>query len=251
MDVSSSPAASRLAGKVVLVSGAAGGIGRATAVRLASAGARLAVADVDATRLADVAAACNGRAVAMDVTDPASVRAAVQATLDAFGHLDVLVALAGIFDRTPIPDLTVDRWDRVQAVNLRGTLLCMQAVIPAMEAQGGGAIVAVASMAGQVGGIVAGAAYAASKAGVIALSKSMAKYGARLGIRVNVVNPGVIATDMLSLYPPGAVEGLIASTPLRRTGTADEVAAVIAFLASDDARYMTGAQVDVNGGTYM
>jgi 3-oxoacyl-[acyl-carrier protein] reductase len=138
------------------------------------------------------------------------------------------------------------------AINLRGTLVCSQAALAAMIADGrGGAIVNLASLAGQVGGVVAGADYAASKAGVVALTKSLAKAAARYGVRVNAVNPGVIDTAMPAQFPPAARARMIEDTPLKRMGRPDEVASAIAFLASDDASFITGTTLDINGGLYM
>jgi len=242
---------------VALVTGAAGGIGSATCRRLASEGAAVAATDLQESLVAPLVAqlrdmGARAMALSLDVRDPASAQSVVQRVVAELGSLDILVNNAGIFAQTPIRDIDPDRWDRLLAVNLRGVLVCSQAAVAAMAAGGrGGAIVNLGSLAGQVGGIVAGADYAASKAGVVAFTKSLAKQAAEFGVRVNVVNPGVIDTAMPAQFPPAERERMIASTPLRRMGRAEEVASVIAFLASDDASFVTGAGVDINGGLHM
>jgi len=242
---------------VALVTGAAGGIGSATCRRLASEGAAVAATDLQESLVAPLVAqlrdmGARAMALSLDVRDPASAQSVVQQVVAELGSLDIRVNNAGIFAQTPIRDIDPDRWDSLLAVNLRGVLVCSQVAVAAMAAGGrGGAIVNLGSLAGQVGGIVAGADYAASKAGVIAFTKSLAKQAAEFGVRVNVVNPGVIDTAMPAQFPPAERERMIASTPLRRMGRAEEVASVIAFLASDDASFVTGAGVDINGGLHM
>jgi NAD(P)-dependent dehydrogenase (short-subunit alcohol dehydrogenase family) len=251
------PLVRRLVGRVALVTGAGGGIGRATCRRLAAEGAAVAATDVQATLVEDLVeelqrGGARALGLALDVRDPASAAAVVRRVVDELGRLDILVNNAGVFAQTPIAELDPERWDAVMAVNLRGVLVCSQAALRAMAAGGrGGAIVNLGSMAGQVGGVVAGADYAASKAGVIALTKSLAKQAAGLGVRANVVNPGVIDTAMPAQFPAAARERMVADTPLKRLGRAEEVAAAIAFLASDDASFITGAGLDVNGGLHM
>lgn len=247
----------RFEGRVALVTGAAGGIGQAVCRRLASEGAAIAASDLKAelvSSLVDNLRAEEARALALglDVRDKASARAAIDATVREFGRLDVLINNAGIFAQTSLLDIEPERWDALMAINLRGVLLCSQAALETMIADGrGGAIVNLASLAGQVGGVVAGADYAASKAGVVALTKSLAKVAARYGIRVNAVNPGVIDTAMPAQFPPEARAKMIEDTPLKRMGRPEEVASAIAFLASDDASFITGTTLDINGGLYV
>ncbi len=245
-----------LAGQIVLITGAAGGIGRAAALAFAREGARLALADVNlpaAEAVAGEVRALGGEALAFaaDVSDEGAVRALVAGVAERLGPVDVLVNNAGVFRSTPIDQLTVAEWDRVLAVNLRGVLLCSQAVLPAMAARGRGKIVNIASMAGEVGGIRAGAHYAASKAGVICLTKSLAKAAGPAGVTVNCINPGVIDTDMTRAWPPAWREEFANQTPLGRLGLAEDVAGAIVFLASRAADYIHGAQLDVNGGLHM
>jgi len=248
----------RFEGRVALITGAAGGIGQAICRRLAAEGAAIAASDLDASAVGPLVSelGTNGRgralALSLDVRQPTNARAAINQVIAELGRLDVLVNNAGIFAQTPVLEIDPERWDALMAINLRGTLVCSQAVLAAMIADGrGGAIVNLASLAGQVGGVVAGADYAASKAGVVALTKSLAKAAARYGVRVNAVNPGVIDTAMPAQFPPAARARMIEDTPLKRMGRPDEVASAIAFLASDDASFITGTTLDINGGLYM
>ena len=247
----------RFAGRVALITGAAGGIGQAICRRLAHEGAAIAATDLDEAMVHSLATELRtggARAIttSLDVRDKSSARGAVDRVMAEFGRLDVLVNNAGIFAQTPILEIDPERWDALLAINLRGVLVCSQAALDAMIANArGGAIVNLASLAGQVGGGVAGADYAASKAGLVALTKSLAKSVARYGIRVNAVNPGVIDTAMPAQFPPQARAKMIEDTPLKRMGRPDEVAAAIAFLASDDASFITGTTLDINGGIYM
>ena len=233
------------------MTGAAGGIGRATAARFAAEGAGVVLADLDAVLLSQQATSLDGHSLPLDVTDAAQVRQAIESALGWRGRLDALVNVAGVLDRTSVAELSPERWDYVQHINLRGTFLCAQAAIAAMRVAGRGAIVNVASQAGERGGLVASAAYAASKGGVIALTKSLARFAAPFGIRVNVVNPGLIATRMTDEYPAEALQAMVATTPLGRLGRPEDVANAIAFLASDDASFITWAQLSVSGGSSM
>lgn len=243
----------RFEGRTALVTGGGSGIGAATSRRLAAEGARVAVADVNAAAARDVAAEIDGTAVEMDVADAASVRAAAEQT----GPIDILVNNAG----TDIPGFFVNTneaiWDVVIAVNLRGTLSVTRAYLPAMHERGQGAIVNVASEAGRTGSQLS-CSYSAAKAGVIGFTKAVARESARFGVRCNAVAPGPIDTPLLNAAPEvmgelGArlKQGMIDATAMRRLGTADEVAAGIAFLASDDASFVTGQTLGVSGGLSM
>lgn len=245
-----------LRGKVVVITGGGGGIGRATALAFAREGATVVVSDIDleaAQAVAEEVRALGVPALAVrtDVADPEDAQRLIATTLEHFGRIDVLVNNAGIFQSKPLDDLTAAEWDRVMAVNLRGAFLCAQAALGPMKAQRSGQIINLGSLAGQVGGIVAGANYAASKAGIICLTKSLAKNAGPFGIRVNCVNPGVIDTPMTQPWPPAARAALVQQTPLGRLGRPEEVANAIVFLASDAASFIHGAHLDVNGGIYM
>jgi 2-hydroxycyclohexanecarboxyl-CoA dehydrogenase len=247
----------RLEGRTALVTGGAGGIGAATARRLAAEGARVAVGDLDLDAAREVAADIDGLATVLDVTDTASVGAAVAQVGDAFGPVDVLVNNAGT-DRFAFFVKTDEAlWDFVLGVNLRGVLACTHAVLASMQERGGGVIVNVASEAGRVGS-QGSATYSAAKAGVIGFTKAIARESARFGVRCNAVAPGPIETPLLNsaeaqLGELGArlKQAMIDATALRRIGEPDEVAAVIAFLCSDDASYVTGQTVNVSGGLSM
>jgi len=236
--------------KVAIITGGGGGIGRATALALSKEGARITVADIDLAKSKEVAAEIKEKGgeaigVKVDVTDSEDIARMVEVTQGNFGRIDILVNGAGICQRKPLNDLSEDDWDKMYSVNLRGTFFCSQAVLEVMKRQKSGKIINIASLGGEVGGIKVGANYAATKAGVICLTKSLAKYAAPY-INVNAISPGFIDTEMTkgAGYDPNDV-------PLKRIGKPEEVADVILFLASDSSRYITGANIDVNGGVYM
>jgi 3-oxoacyl-[acyl-carrier protein] reductase len=240
--------------KVVIITGGGGDIGRAIALAFAREGARLAISDLDLRAAEAVAEQVGGEnsaiAVRTNVTDPDSVRELFETVVARFGRVDVLVNGAGIFHGIPIDDLTVLQWDSLMAVNLKGVFLCSQAAMRVMKPRGYGKVVNIASMGGQVGGIVAGADYSASKAGVACFTKSLAKNAGPFGINVNTVNPGVIETQMTKPWGEDVLQKRRDETPLRRNGTAEDVAGVVVFLASDVAGFVHGAHVDINGGIY-
>lgn len=244
-------------GKVALVTGGAGGIGRATAELLAAEGAAVAVADVNQDGAEAIAAGIaerGGRSLALrvDVTRPDEIEAMFARVVEHFGRLDILHNNAGVLDITPFDEMTAEGWDRLMDVNLRGVFLCAQHALRVMIRQGhGGRIINTGSMGGQVGGIVAGANYSASKAAVACLTKSMTRIGGPHNILVNTLNPGVIDTAMTAGFPADRRTAMIQGTPLGRLGTADEVAKVVLFLASDLASFVTGTHIDINGGLFM
>ena len=247
----------RLEGRVALVTGGTGGIGAATCSRLAAEGARVAVADLDGARARELAADLGGLGVEIDVRSSESVRAAVSAIESELAPVEVLVNNAGIADDDFFVRSTEEQWDRLLAVNLRGVLAVTHAVLPGMQERGAGSIVNVASEAGRVGSQLA-SVYSATKAGVIGFTKALAKETARRGVRVNAVAPGPIDTPMMRAAPAALgdlgerfVQGMIASTAMRRPGRPEEVAAAIAYLASDDASFVTGETVGVSGGLGM
>ena len=235
----------RFEGKVAIVTGGSNGIGAAIVSRLIAEGAKVTIADI-----APPAAPCvDVRFVKTDVAVGADVEAALQATLAAWGRLDVLVNNAGIGALAETPDMVEELWDRVFAVNSRSVYLFCRAVIPVMRGQGG-AIVNIASISGLAGDYGMGV-YNASKGAVINYTRSLALDCARDGIRVNALCPGLIETAIsaATLARPEDRAAWIEPIPLGRTGTPEEMAAVVAFLASDDAGYMTGSIVTADGGT--
>lgn len=240
-----------LDGKSALVTGAAGGIGRACCVALAAEGARVVCSDVDLQGAASTALLTSGLTAGGDLTEPAEARRIVAEAVELTESLDVLVASHGVFHSTPLAEIASEEWDRVQAVNLRGTFLICQAALEPMVAQRSGSIVVVGSLAGQVGGLHAGAAYAASKAGAAVLTKSLARRAGADGIRVNCVNPGFVDTAMTESWPEDVRRSVVEQTPLGRMGTPEEVAAAVVWLASEAASFVHGAHLDVNGGLYM
>ncbi len=240
----------RLRGKVALVTGAGRGIGQAIAQTLAAQGAHIAAADVDIDSVQRLAAHLPTESIAlgMDITSAAAVRNGVEQTVEHFGQLDVLVNNAGYLVFTTYEDCTEEVWDRIVNVNMKGTFLCCQAVLQHMKARGQGAIINMSSLAAKTGGVAAGPPYAASKAGVSALTIGLARSVAVYGIRVNAIAPGVIDTAMTD---SAAHAPLKAQIPIGHVGQPEDVAHCVLFLASDEARHITGEIIDVNGGLYM
>jgi 3-oxoacyl-[acyl-carrier protein] reductase len=243
-----------LTDRVAIVTGASRGIGRAIALALARQGARV-VAAARGDHAAPVAAeivAAGGQATAqtVEVTDQASVAAMVAQTIDRHGRVDVLVNNAGITRDQLLLRMKPDDWDAVLATNLTAAFACVQAVLRPMVKQRSGRIIAISSVVGQAGN-PGQANYAASKAGLIGFSKSLALEVASRGITVNVVAPGLIETDMTRALPEETRRAWAGKVPLGRMGTPEEVASVVCFLASDEAAYITGQVVAVNGGLYM
>ena len=242
-----------LVGRVAIVTGAAEGIGFAVARRLAAAGARVAIADIDgaaARRAAERITQDGGAAlgVAADVADERAVQEMVRQVQDELGDAEILVNNAGIVgDTNDVQDFAIDAWDRALAVNLRGVFLCCRFVLPGMQAKGRGRIVNVASIAGKEGNPRM-CAYSASKAGVIGFTKSLAKEVARQNILVNAVAPAVIATRLSDELEPSVLAYMVERIPMGRVGQPEEVAALIHWLCGDECSFTTGQCLDISGG---
>jgi 3alpha(or 20beta)-hydroxysteroid dehydrogenase len=245
----------RLQGKVAIVTGAAGGIGAAAAVRLAQEGALLVLTDTTedgVQRVADsLGDAVDARALAHDVTSEKHWKGVVTSALDAHGRIDVLVNNAGVFMASPLTETSLEDFRRVMDINVTGVFLGMRTVAPAMIERRAGSIVNLSSVAGLMGSPFL-TAYSASKWAVRGMSKVAAKELAQFGVRVNSLHPGQIDTDMNTRQrerTPELVDKLIRAIPLRRIGTPQEVAGAIAYLASEDSVYVTGSEMVVDGGT--
>jgi 2-dehydro-3-deoxy-L-rhamnonate dehydrogenase (NAD+) len=243
----------RLTDKVALITGGAGGIGLAIARRFAAAGAHIALADMnhDAVRAAALDLTRAGHkaiGVRADVTSADDISAMVREVESTFGRVDILINNAGIMGRTaPLWELTDDDWQRVLDIDLTSVFRVTRAVIPGMRTRGSGCVVSVASIAGKEGtpNLIP---YSVAKAGIIAFTKALGKEVVREGIRVNCVAPAVVQTALLDQLPPETTQAMLSKSPMGRFGTADEVAAVVHFLASDAASFVTAQCFDASGG---
>ena len=244
----------RLQSKVAIITGASGGIGTAIAKRFAREGAKVVATDLDAAtgdKLAKDIVNAGGNAFfrVLDVTSEDDWQATIAQTIREYGQPNVLVNNAGIFQRKELTDITGAEWDHMLRVNGKGTFLGMKFVIPAMQAGDGGSIVNLSSIAG-IRGASGAAHYGASKGAVRLLTRAAAQRYATDGIRCNSLHPGPIETDMgFAAWPESTREVRLAQMPMRRYGTPDEIANAALFLASDEASYMTGAEMVVDGGT--
>ncbi len=243
-----------LAGRTAIVTGAASGIGLATAQQLAREGARVAIWDLNEEGAKAAAEELNRaglQAIAskVDVSKRADIDAAVVVVHEKFGPVSILVNNAGISAFTPFMEITEELWDRVMTVNLKSVLLCTQAVLPDMLAAKWGRIINVSSSSAQTGAQRM-VHYSASKGGVIAFTKSLAQELAPTGITVNNVPPGFVDTPMMRAGIGAAVDQIAAASPMKRPGRPEDMAAAIAFLASEGAGYITGHTLSVNGGRY-
>lgn len=237
-------------GQTAIVTGAANGIGEVISKRLANAGARVAIADIDEQAAAATAERIGERAfpIRLDITDANSVRQAIEMVLARTQSLEIVVNNAGLAGKAaPVWEQTDDDWSRVLAVNVTGPFFMCRAVMPHMRSRGYGRIVNIASIAGKEGNPNM-AAYSASKAAIIGLTKSVAKEVATEGICVNAVSPAVIRTKMLDQLTPAQVSYMVERIPMKRTGEPEEVAAVVHFLSSRDCSFVTGQCYDVSGG---
>jgi len=244
-----------LEGKVALVTGSAQGIGRAIALTLAEGGASIVLTDVRAPKLDEVVKeieAQGGKAIrfCMDVTDLEAVQKTVDQTLEALGKIDILVNNAGITRDNLVMRMKAEDWQAVLRTNLDGAFHCIRSVLPSMVRQRYGRILNIASVVAQAGN-VGQANYISSKAGIIGLTKAVAAEVARRNITVNAVAPGFIATSMTENLPPEVKEKMLSLIPVGRMGTDSEIAAGVRFLVSEEARYITGHVLNINGGMFM
>jgi NAD(P)-dependent dehydrogenase (short-subunit alcohol dehydrogenase family) len=245
--------------RVAVVTGAASGMGHAIAQRLSSLEHRVALLDLDgdaAERAAEESRQSGARVIAnrVDVSDRAAVDEAMAKVRSEFGPIEILVTSAGIDEFAPFTDITPEAWERMLAVNLTGTFHCVQSVIPDMLAAGWGRIVTISSSSAQ-SGATRMAHYVASKGGVVGLTKALAIEYAPNGVTVNTIPPGFIDTPMVRKAEARGdlpnIDAIKARTPVRRAGTPEDVAAACAFLCSDEAGYITGQAIGVNGGWYL
>ncbi|MDE3195010.1 MAG: glucose 1-dehydrogenase [Acidobacteriota bacterium] len=248
-----------LTGKTALITGASSGIGAAAAAVFAELGARVAIGyfhnEAGAKKVADSVTAAGGKIVAIggDVRQTADLKAMVRQTTDAFGPIDILVNNAGsLVERQRIAQITEERWDEIQNLNVKSAVLCSQLVIPGMAERKSGSIINIVSIAGRNGGGPGALAYATAKGALITFTKGLARELAPQGIRVNAVSPGVIDTPFHEIFStPEMIKNFVAGIPMGRVGTSMECATPIAFLASDAASYITGETIEVNGGQLM
>ncbi len=246
----------KLKDRVVIVTGGARGIGRAIATSFLNEGAKVAVIDSDKERLEKLREETEKKkkevmVIPCDITKSSEVNGMVNQVHKQFGRIDILVNNAGIIRRGTIETVTEEDWDRVIEVNLKGTFNCCKAVVETMKKQGYGKIVNVSSIAGKLGDITSAPGYGPSKAGVDALTKTLARQLAPYGINVNGVAPHAIETEMSAQWSEERRKEIIASIPLCRLGKPEDVANAVLFLASDEASFITGEILDVNGGALM
>ena len=243
-------------GKIALVTGAGRGLGLAIADVLAGRGAHVIVNDrtleaaAEAARSIEASGGTSGP-VAFDVADTSAVDKAIHQLIADHGRVDILINNAGIGDFVPFPEITSGKWDRMLNIHLKGSFNCCQAVLSSMKAQKYGKIVNVSSVAGKRGDFIGNAHYTAAKAGIIGLTKSLALHAAPFGINVNAIAPGLVATELTDEMSHEMKTTTIARIPAGRLGRPEEIARAAAFLVSEDASYIFGETLSVNGGSYM
>lgn len=242
----------RLQNKVAVITGGSSGIGKATAIRFAAEGAHIAIWDVARERGEALAAELNQGGVKahffeVNTADVAAVTAATEGTMAALGRIDILINNAGITRDATLMKMTHEQWDQVIDINLTGVFNCTKAIAPLMVAQGSGRIINTSSVVGLYGNF-GQTNYAATKAGVIGMSKVWAKELGRKGITVNAVAPGFIATEMVAAMPAEVIAKMAEKVPVARLGAPEEIASAYVFLASDEAAYINGTTISVDGG---
>ena len=243
-------------GRTAVITGAGQGIGRQIAITLAQRGASVMICDINkdkAAATADIINQNGGTAKynVANVSVTGDLKMMVEKTVSDFGGIDILVNNAGILSSSSISETSEEEWDNVMAINLKGSFFALKEVVPYMEKKKYGRIINISSLAGRMGGYANGAAYAASKAGLIGMTMCTARKLAPLGITVNAVAPGTTQTDIISVFSEERINSLKASIPMNMLGQPEDVAETVAFLASDEAKFITGAVIDVNGGMFM
>nr|WP_304216647.1 3-oxoacyl-ACP reductase family protein [Fredinandcohnia onubensis] len=244
-------------GKVALVTGSGRGIGKAIALMLAQRGADIVINDLDmdnAAHIVEEIKALGRKAIAIkaDVSSEVEVEEMVKECMNQFGRIDILVNNAGLISTKLLQETTVQDWDRIMSINLKGVFLCTKAVYPYMMDQKSGKIINIASVAGKRGGGLFGkSAYSASKGGVISFTKAVAREAGEFGINVNAVTPGFTDTEMVTGMSQDQRESVINSIPMRRAGKPEDIAKAVCFLASSDSDYISGEIMDVDGGIMM
>lgn len=245
-----------LKGKVAVVTGAAQGIGKTSAQMLCEMGAKVALADINAEKLdaaADEIRAGGGEAVAvmLDVCSNASIEAAMKTAAQAFGGIDIVVNSAGILGTSSIENMQREgEWNRVLDIDLTGTFFVCQYALPYLKQSSAGRIINISSVTGRNGGFEGSMSYAAAKGGVIAITRGMARHLAPYKITVNAVCPATTETEMLQGYTPERIESQVKHILLKRPGKREEIAGAVCYLASDEAAFVTGLMLDINGGAY-
>ena len=242
--------------RVAVVTGAARGLGQAIALRLIEEGASLICADIDFQSVQQVVSQATAQVVKalpiqVDVSKSDEVKAMIQEALNTFGKVDILINNAAIWETAKVEEMKEEQWNRLMEVNLKGIFLCCREVIPYMKTKNFGRIVNIASIAGRTGGNVPAAHYAASKGGVIAFTKALARELSPFGITVNCVAPGVCETPLTQSWPREVKENIRQRVPLGRLGNGEDIAGAVTFLVSQDANYITGETIEVNGGLLM
>ena len=245
-----------MTGKIAIGTGAGQGIGRAIALSLSQKGANLVIADINEFTAAAVAKEikeAGGKAISIktDVSRVDEIKQLVIKTIQEFGTIDILVNNAGILHLTQIEDIVEEEWDRMMAVNLKSVFFMSQQVLPYMKAKKSGRIINISSLAGRMGGYTNGVGYSASKAGIIGLTMAFARRIAEYNITVNAVAPGTTESEIIRQISPENIEDLKQTIPMKRLGKPENIAEVVAFLASDASEFITGAVIDVNGGIFM
>ena len=246
-----------LQGKVGIVTGGGRGIGRGIAERLAKAGAEIIIADIDISKAKKTAEKLakkgkNSLAIQADISRERAINFLIRKSLEKFGKVDILINNAGIMYRTRLQDISLEEWESTLKVNLTGPFLLIKAVLPIMKKNGSGRIVNISSSAGRSVSTLGGAHYTTSKAGLLGLTRAAAKELASHGITVNAVCPGLIDTPMVRKTTKKAeLESFINSFPIQRLGLPEEIGDLVVFLCSERASYITGASIDINGGSLM